>query len=336
MNRIERYEQLRAAGDDGAVRRWGAWDPLGGVEVSLSTTSVADSNAEAIAGLRAEARRLAALGYEVRVFEDLERGLLGVAHRARSRPSPTRVEAPRSELVPSFSTASASHGTQAGARASRGWRWGVVAVGALGVVGAVIVVLARRGEPSDPGDGPAGADEPATEPRLRPSARASVSKGAPVGSAEPPPPGPSCDGVAISTGCIDLGPALAPDARACTSCPPPGDGDDVVVFDHSLDSPIRKELEACRARDRRPVADGPASCVRFAFAASYCESRGKRVPSEAEWKEGFSSGMTTDPALYEWTRDVVRERMNWTRGARGGSQADRNIRAPSLGFRCIR
>ena len=88
------------------------------------------------------------------------------------------------------------------------------------------------------------------------------------------------------------------------------------MFDRSLDAPIRAELEACRAQDRRAATGGPASCVRYAFAASYCASKGKRVPTEAEWKEGASAGMTTEPSLYEWTSDVVREKMNWTRGAK--------------------
>lgn len=331
MTTIERYEELRATGEGGAVRQWIGLDTLDGVEVSLSTTSVDDRNAEAIASLRAEARRLSALGFDVRVFEDLRRGLVGIAYRARTRPGPTQLDA---------RPAPTAHGASAPSPRVRSSLWILALVGVATLVGAMLW-LAQRG-PGEPDVDEAKEIEASSTkdpqrgigaPTAAKTEMAKAREGAPE---QQPEPGSPCDGVAVSTGCIDRAPVAEVEARGCTTCSPRGRSDEIVLFDRSLDAPIRAELEACRARDGRAVTGGSARCVHYAFAASYCASRGQRVPTQAEWNEGASSGMTTEPALYEWTADVVRERMNWTRGAKGGSQADRNMRAPSLGFRCVR
>lgn len=341
---IERYTELRGAGREGSVDRWSAIDSLTRERVSLWTTPVTD--ADAAGALRAEAARLRQRGVEARVFEDLRRGLVGLAFGGPVGAGPTRPETrlvatqigdpPVASIAPAVSGAAPPRG--------RG-RVVLLVAGLLALAGASTFVawwaFGRR--PAQPDDATAGAD--ALAPSAAPSSRTSPSP-RPVRPTATwrttPPSEPSADAaercgpdIAIATGCIDRAPVLEADARACATCPPPTSATDVIGGDAATRRGMETEFAACDVR-RAVTPNGSARCAAFDVASAYCAARGARVPTEAEWQEGATAGMATEPDLYEWTRDVVRERMNWTRGARGRSQADRHVRSPTLGFRCIR
>lgn len=102
MERIDRYELLALVREDGPLSVYLARDPTFGCDVSLETAPVAE--VETIAALRADARakRSASDDVDVRVFEDLDRGLFCVATRKTVRARPEGAKASPSD--PSFHT----------------------------------------------------------------------------------------------------------------------------------------------------------------------------------------------------------------------------------------
>lgn len=361
---VERYTELRATGDERGIQRWVAIDSLTRERVSLWTTSVADTNADAVRELRAEAARLRQRGVDARVFEDLRRGLVGLAFGGPIGASPTRPQTRAGATE--VGAAPAAPARAVGARTTPR-RVRVVPLVAFGVVLAgvstVVTWWAIRPRDTTGREDATTEREDATTDALE-SGRAPARTARPTATWRTSPAGePTADGtptreavrppvvgetaspdvndrgcgadVAISTGCVDRNPVRETDARGCTTCPPPTSSSQVVGGDDATRRAMEKEFDACDAR-RTSAATGSARCAAFDVAEAYCGARGGRVPTEAEWREGAAAGMSTEPDLYEWTRDVVRERMNWTRGPRGRSQADRHVRSPTLGFRCVR
>ncbi|MFO0616589.1 MAG: hypothetical protein U0414_28610 [Polyangiaceae bacterium] len=85
MERIDRYDVLALVREDGPLAVYLARDTTFGCDVSLETAPV--DATETVAGLRAEARakRARSDDVDVRVFEDLDRGLFCVATRKHAR-----------------------------------------------------------------------------------------------------------------------------------------------------------------------------------------------------------------------------------------------------------
>ncbi|MFO0617022.1 MAG: hypothetical protein U0414_30785 [Polyangiaceae bacterium] len=336
---IERYESLRGLANDGGIQRWTAVDSLTREEVSLWTTLVSDTNAPAMQALRAEAARLRALGLEARVFEDLQRGLLGLAFGGARVPGPTR---PETRVVtridvptPIVSAPQPTLAVAANPKRSHAW----VALGGLVVASASLSIwIATRPSPK-----PAQAeDDPAPAQlasRATPSATVAKPRATPPPDVQPRARDCGAD-IAVATGCIDRDPVTTAAAAACATCPSPSASDADAAKDALRDARIATELDACRARHAQPTS--PATCVTYAFARAYCAAQGKHVPTRAEWVEGEANRMTTAPPspnrepTWEWTSDAVGETMNYTRGESGESQMRRVLRARSLGFRCVR
>lgn len=90
----------------------------------------------------------------------------------------------------------------------------------------------------------------------------------------------------------------------------------------------------CNARDPKASAMRPMNCIDEKTAAAYCEARGARLPTEAEWAlAAKSAGAGVDGTRWEWTSD----------GARGGGAQPparwpgtnvASVRSHTLGFRC--
>lgn len=354
---VERYTELRSAGRAGGIDRWDAVDSLTRERVSLWTTPVTDANGEAVRALRAEAARLVAHGVEARVFEDLRRGLVGLAFGGPRGASPTRPQTRVGETLIGDANAPAASAPLVAAAAPRRTRVGQLAAVAVMLAGASTAVtwwMLRTKDATRADGGSTGEEEEeergAPTPTARPTATwrtATASEPAGDGTAaddapppvEPPKPDKNdsrCGlDVEISTGCIDRAPVRESDVRACKTCPPPTSSRDVVGGDAPTRAAMEDEFATCDRRLKKPPT-GSARCAAFDVATDHCRARGGRVPTEAEWLAGEAAGMTTEPDLYEWTREVVRERMNWTRGTKGRSQADRHVRSPTLGFRCVR
>lgn len=102
MERIDRYEVLALVREDGPLSVYLARDTTFGCDVSLETAPVAEIGT--IAALREEARekRSASDDVDVRVFEDLDRGLFCVATRKTVRARARGAKAAPSD--PSFHT----------------------------------------------------------------------------------------------------------------------------------------------------------------------------------------------------------------------------------------
>jgi formylglycine-generating enzyme required for sulfatase activity len=106
--------------------------------------------------------------------------------------------------------------------------------------------------------------------------------------------------VSLSPYCIDVNEVTTADYRSCGdegACKRAGASNEwrgVTDADHrSLDG-------ACNARDPVGRAAHPINCIDWDMAARFCATRGKRLPTEAEWE---LAARGDDARAYPWGND---------------------------------
>lgn len=187
MERIDRYDVLALVREDGPLAVYLARDTMFGCDVSLETAPV--DAVDAVSSLRREARakRDASADVDVRVFEDLDRGLFCVAVRRSVRPArPDGTPAPS----PTFHTLP---------RVTPFLLVGAAVLACGVAVGATVFM-------SHPRRQIAPFDVDATASAAAPSSVVVTWEGCPPTT------------VALGDGCIDRSPMLRADCPACDAC----------------------------------------------------------------------------------------------------------------------
>ena len=333
LGKIERYtllEELERA-DHPGVRIFAARDALfPDARVRLSIVSTRGGFERSIEALRRDARRAAQIApqLEVRIFEDLPRGTMGVAYRSRGKPSATKLDGPAPE--PAQESAREPTSSSRGARRSWPVALGVIALGMLAAAALTVGLgLAGRDEDETGDDQTRGEtdDLDTTDARRRKPSAAPIPTRI-VTTAAPPACG--SDQLAIDSGCLDVRAVTRDELLACAAC---------IRVPASIAAPAGADalpdVIACQG-SMSPRSE-PARCVTWDQARAFCEQQGKRLPSLDEWREAEAKGFKTRSS-YEWTSS------KWTdggmmrkTGAERSPDAQMHLAlvAPNLGFRCL-